>query len=107
MVHNILNGDPSAKPRSAADSYQFPPITTLPNVTAPEVPFPPAEGSQEMFTMVLEPTEGGVCIQRDNSSPSESTPEEDAVWLPDTEETNLGSPKDSGWLKSACLSRLA
>ncbi|KAL8182124.1 UNVERIFIED_CONTAM: hypothetical protein K2H54_044451 [Gekko kuhli] len=49
-----------------------------------------------MFTMVLEPIEGGDCVQRDDSGPSDSTPEDAAEQLPDTDATNHGSPKDSG-----------
>ncbi|KAL8190878.1 UNVERIFIED_CONTAM: hypothetical protein K2H54_065030 [Gekko kuhli] len=85
-LHSILKGDPSVKPRRAADSYQHPPVATAAAAMAPEVPFTPAEGSEELFTMTLEPIE----------TPSDSMPDEDAEQLPDTGETSLGNRNDDG-----------
>ncbi|KAL8179074.1 UNVERIFIED_CONTAM: hypothetical protein K2H54_059237 [Gekko kuhli] len=101
-----LRADYNVKPHHEADSYQFPPIATPPTIMALEVPSSPAEGSEELFTMVLELIEGGYCIQRDGSGPSDSTPEEDVEQLPDTDATNLGSPKDSDVDPGAIISEI-
>ncbi|KAL8183318.1 UNVERIFIED_CONTAM: hypothetical protein K2H54_035905 [Gekko kuhli] len=91
-LHNILKGDPSVKPRRVADSYQFPPKATASIVTAPEAPLTPAEGSEELFTIELEP----IAPLRDSGGPSDSTPEDYAEHLQDTDCTTLGTPQDYG-----------
>ncbi|KAL8219654.1 UNVERIFIED_CONTAM: hypothetical protein K2H54_030169 [Gekko kuhli] len=73
-LHNILKGDPSVKPRRVADSYQFPLKATASTVTGPEDPLTPAEGSEELFTIELEPITPGECVPRDSGGPSDVDP---------------------------------
>ncbi|KAL8220494.1 UNVERIFIED_CONTAM: hypothetical protein K2H54_048188 [Gekko kuhli] len=79
-LHSILRGDPSVKPRSVADRYQLPPHAPI--CIGLEAPFPSAEGSEELYIVMLEPVEGG----------EEFTPEEEEVQVPDMDDTNIGSP---------------
>ncbi|KAL8221332.1 UNVERIFIED_CONTAM: hypothetical protein K2H54_065975 [Gekko kuhli] len=95
-LHSILKGDPSVKPRRAADSYQYPPVATAAAPMAPEVPFTPAEGSEELFTMILEPIE----------TPSDSMPDEDPEQLTDTVETSLSNRNDDAVDPGAILSEM-